>query len=69
MGVASFKVKVPGKPAITCKGGRLSSEAKRAIGKAKRGDNVIFFNIKSVLLNNKSIKLKKTAGCSVEITS
>ena len=69
MGVASFKVKVPGKPAITCKGGHLSSEAKRAIGKAKRGDNVIFFDIKSVLLNNKSIKLKKTAGCSVEITS
>jgi gliding motility-associated protein GldM len=69
MGVASFKVKVPGKPAITCKGGSLSGEAKRAIGKAKRGDNVIFFDIKSVLLNNKSIKLKRTADCSVEITS
>ena len=69
MGVASFKVKVPGKPAITCRGGALSSEAKRAIGKAKRGDNIIFFDIKSVLLNNKSIKLKRTADCSVEITS
>ena len=69
IGVASFKVKVPGKPAITCRGGKLSSEAKRAIGKSRRGENITFFEIKSVLLNNKNIKLKKTAGCSVEITS
>ncbi len=69
IGVASFKVKVPGKPSITCKGTRFSAEAKRAIGKAKRGDVITIFDIKSVLLNNSSYLLKKTSGCTVEITS
>ena len=69
VGVASFKVKVPGKPAVTCRGTRFSDQAKRAIGKAKRGDNIVIFEIKSVLLNNKTYKLKRTADCTVEITS
>ncbi len=69
VGVASFKVKVPGKPAISCSGTRFSDQARRAIGKAKRGDNIIIFDIKSVLLNNKTYKLKRTSECTVEITS
>lgn len=67
--VSEFKVKVPGKPSITCRGTRFSEAAKRAIKKAKRGDAIIIFDIKSQLLNNSSYFLKKTAGCSVEITS
>ena len=69
MGVASFKVKVPGKPSITCRGTRFSDAAKRAIGRAKRGDVIVIFDIKSVLTGNSSYILNKTAGCSVEITS
>lgn len=69
IGVTEFKVKVPGKPSITCRGTRFSEAAKRAIGRAKRGDVIVIFDIKSVLLKNKSYFLKKTAGCSVEITS
>ncbi len=69
IGVIGFQVKVPGKPAITVRGSKFDAAAKRAIQKAKRGDNIIIFNIKSKLLSNASYKLKNTSDVSIEITS
>jgi len=69
IGVTSFQVKVPGKPSITVKGTRLDGAAKRAIGRAKRGDVINIFNIKTYLKGNSSYKLKNTSDISVEISS
>ena len=67
--VNQFKVKVPGKPTITCSGKRMNSQATRAISKAKRGDAIIIFDIKAKLKGNSSYHLKKTSQVTVEITS
>lgn len=67
--VNEFKIKVPGKPTITCNGKRLSSQAVRAVNKAKRGDAIIIFDIKAKLKGNSSYRLKKTSQVTVEITS
>ncbi len=67
--VSEFKVKVPGKPTITCSGTRLNKQATRAINKAKRGDAIIIFDIKAKLKKNKNYRLKKTSQVTVEITS
>ncbi|HFS67191.1 MAG TPA: gliding motility protein GldM [Flavobacteriia bacterium] len=67
--VSEFKVKVPGKPTITCSGKKMSSQATRAINKAKRGDAIIIFDIKAKLKGNSSYRLKKTSQVTVEITS
>jgi gliding motility-associated protein GldM len=67
--VSEFKIKVPGKPTITCNGKKLSSQAVRAVNKAKRGDAIIIFDIKAKLKGNSSYRLKKTSQVTVEITS
>ncbi len=67
--VNEFKVKVPGKPTITCSGKRMSSQATRAINRAKRGDAIIIFDIKAKLKGNSGYRLKKTSQVTVEITS
>ena len=67
--VTGFQVKVPGKAAIKVSGSSFDASAKRAIMKAKRGDVIIIFNIRSKLTNNATYTLKKTADISVEITS
>lgn len=45
--VTGFKIKIPGKPSITCSGNKLSGAAKSALSKAKRGDAIQIFEIKS----------------------
>ena len=45
--VTGFKVKVPGQPSITVSGNKMSGQAKAAINKARRGDDVTIFEIKS----------------------
>lgn len=45
--VTGFKIKIPGKPSITCSGNKLNGAAKSALSKAKRGDAIQIFEIKS----------------------
>ena len=45
--VTGFKFKVPGQPSVTVSGNRLNSQAKGVLRKAKRGDAVQIFDIKS----------------------
>lgn len=66
--VTGFSVKVPGKPTIKVSGTRFNAAASRAIQKAKRGDVILIFDIKSKLRNSSYI-LKNTSQVSVEITS
>src|SRR5690606_13916528 len=55
--VTSFKMKVPGQPTINCTGTRLSSQAKDAIRRARRGDGIQFFEIKAKIVGNDSYRL------------
>ena len=45
--VTGFKMKVEGKPSVTCSGNRLNGAAKSALSSAKRGSQVQIFDIKS----------------------
>ncbi len=45
----------------------MNDQAKRAISKAKRGDVVTIFDIKSSLVGNSSYRMKNAAAVSIEI--
>ncbi|MCF6167114.1 gliding motility protein GldM [Lutibacter sp.] len=62
-----FTVKVPGQSAVVVKGNRMSAQAIKAISKAKRGDVIAIFDIKSSLVGNNSYKIKNAAAVSIEI--
>ena len=64
---SGFTVKVPGQGAVVVRGNRMNAQAKKAIAKAKRGDVVTIFAIKSTLTGNSSYKIKEASAVSVEI--
>ncbi len=45
--VVGFKVKVPGKMTIDCKGNRMNTEAKAAVANLRRGQSLQIFDIKA----------------------
>lgn len=65
--VQGFTVKVPGQSAVVVRGTRMNTMAQRAIRKAKRGDVVAIFDIKSSIVGNSSYRVKEAASISVEI--
>lgn len=67
--VQSFKVKVPGKTTVIVNGGRMNSQAQKAIASAKRGDIVTIFGIRASIIGNSSYKLKEVLPISVEISN
>jgi len=67
--VLSFSIKVPGKPTLNIIGSRLNEAGKRALSRAKRGDNVMILNIKAKLLGNEGYYLKKISPVIIEITN
>ena len=67
--VSEFKFKVPGQPTVVVKGNRMNAQAKSAIRRAKRGDNVQIFDIKAYVTNNRNYKLKKVSPVVVELTN
>jgi gliding motility-associated protein GldM len=67
LSTTGFTIKVPGQSAVVVRGSRMDSQAKKAIDKAKRGDVVIIFDIKSTLIGNSSYKIKDAAAVSIEI--
>lgn len=67
--VTSFKFKVPGQPSVSVNGTKLNSQAKNALRKARRGDNVQIFDIKAQIRGNASYKLKGVSAVIVEITN
>ncbi len=64
--VTGFKLKVPGQATIIVSGNRMNGQAKSAIAKAKRGDIISIFDIKSKLSNG-AVKIKDAAPVNVEI--
>ena len=67
--VTSFKMKVLGQPSVSVNGTKLNSQAKNALRKARRGDNVQIFDIKAQIRGNASYKLKGVSAVIIEITN
>ncbi len=64
----AFKVKVPGQATVSVSGARMDAKAKTAIAKAKRGDVVSIFEIKSSLVGSTSgYRIKNASPVLVEI--
>lgn len=67
LNTTGFTLKVPGQSAVVVSGSRMDATAKRAISRAKRGDVVTVFDIKSSLSGNSSYKIKNASSVSIEI--
>ncbi|AUC16093.1 gliding motility protein GldM [Tenacibaculum sp. SZ-18] len=66
--VSSFKIKVPGQPAVPVTGTRMSSRAKAAIAKARRGDVINIFDIKATVVGS-GAPVKRVVGVGIKITN
>jgi gliding motility-associated protein GldM len=64
---SGFMLKVPGQGAVVVRGNKMDAQAKKAIAKAKRGDVVTIFDIKSSLVGNSTYKIKSASAVSIEI--
>jgi len=64
---SGFTVKVPGQGAVVVRGNKMNAQAKKAIAKARRGDVVTIFDIKSSLVGNSTYKIKSASAVSIEI--
>lgn len=62
-----FTIKVPGQSAVVVRGNKMSAQAKKAIAKARRGDVITIFDIKSSLVGNSTYRIKPASAVSVEI--
>ncbi|WP_461588094.1 type IX secretion system motor protein PorM/GldM [Winogradskyella sp.] len=67
--VTSFKVRVPGQPTVNVAGTKMNAQAKAAIKRARRGDNILIFDIKAKIEGNSKYRLKNVAPINVEVTS
>ncbi|MFA5300021.1 MAG: gliding motility protein GldM [Lutibacter sp.] len=67
LNTSGFTIKVPGQSAVVVSGNKMNDQARKAIAKAKRGDVVTIFDIKSSLSGNTSYKIKDASAVSIEI--
>ncbi|HEY9220597.1 MAG TPA: gliding motility protein GldM [Lutibacter sp.] len=67
LNTSGFTLKVPGQSAVVVSGNKMNDAARKAIAKAKRGDVVTIFDIKSSLGGNTSYKIKDASAVSIEI--
>ncbi len=67
LNTSGFTIKVPGQSAVVVSGNKMNDAARKAIAKAKRGDVITIFDIKSSLSGNSSYKIKDASAVSIEI--
>lgn len=67
--VTSFKIRVPGQPTINVAGTKMNAQARSAISKARRGDNITIFDINAKIDGNSKYRLKNVSPVIVEVTS
>ena len=65
----SFKIKVPGQPTVSVAGTKMNAQAKAAIKRARKGDNITIFDIKAKIQGNNTYKLKNVSPVVVEVTN
>jgi len=66
--VTSFKFKVPGQATITCNGRKLNDRAKAALDRAKRGESIQIFDMKTKVVGS-PVKTKPASPAIVELTN
>ena len=69
LSVTGFKIKVPGQPTVRVSGGKLNSQARSALKRAKRGESVQIFDINAKLATGGSYRVKKVSPVIVELTN
>jgi len=63
-----FKVRVPGQATIVVNGGRMNAKAQNAINKARKGDQVAIFDIKSTIVGDGAgMRIKQGSTVLVDI--
>ncbi|MGB2273078.1 MAG: gliding motility protein GldM [Flavicella sp.] len=67
--VSSFKVKVPGQSTVLVKGKKFDAKAKRVLMKARRGEIVTIFDVKTSIVGNSSYRMKKPSPLLVTISN
>lgn len=65
--VRSFKVKVPGQATIIVNGNRMNAQAQTAINRARVGDVIAIFDVKSSLQGVSGVQVKDASPVSIEI--
>jgi len=65
--VKSFKIKVPGQATITVPGNKLNAQAITAVKKARVGDMIAIFDVKSTMVGNSSYNVKDAMPVNIEI--
>ncbi|MDC9722898.1 MAG: gliding motility protein GldM [Urechidicola sp.] len=65
--VKSFKIKVPGQATITVTGNKLNAQAVTAVKKARVGDMIAIFDVKSTMVGNSSYIVKNAMPVNIEI--
>ncbi|WP_442265372.1 gliding motility protein GldM [Tenacibaculum sp. ZS6-P6] len=66
--VQSFKVKVPGQPAVPVTGTKMSGRAKQAIAKARRGEIIAIFDIKATVAGS-GVPVKRVGGVNIKVSN
>ncbi len=69
LSVTGFSFKVSGQPTVVVSGNKLNSNAKSALGRAKRGETVQIFDINATISGNSGYKLKKISPICIELTN
>jgi len=65
--IKSFKIKVPGQPTITVNGSKLNGQAIAAVNKARPGDLVAIFDVKSAIVGVSNLKVPDALPVTIEI--
>ena len=67
--VTGFSFKVSGQPTVVVSGTKLNSNAKSALGRARRGETVQIFDINAKISGNSGYVLKKISPICIELTN
>lgn len=62
-----FTLKVPGQSAVVVRGNRMDARAQKAISRARRGDVVTIYNVKSSLVGGGGYRMKNATPVTIEI--
>ncbi|QCE40512.1 gliding motility protein GldM [Psychroserpens sp. NJDZ02] len=65
--VTSFKIKVPGQSTVNVQGSKLNGQAKTALRKARRGDAIQIFDIKSK--SSAGVRIKPASPIAIELSN
>ena len=65
--ISGFSLKVPGSATVIVKGTKMNGAAIRALGKARKGDQITIFDVKASLVGNSGYFLKKVNPLVIQI--